>query len=525
MKLIKKYQTSGKFDRQQIMDQMRQDIVQPNDGTIVMSNNPDIQIEYNPQLKSEGTPSPLIFEQQHPNLAAWGKLASVSPFIVASTPVLGGAASTIGSKIASTVGPRIAPYFTSPAWSAVKTGLGQLGRALDIGFAGHGLYEMSQGNFTPWTALEILPGAAYGYRLGKLFKQAKSFPERGFTLTPANSSAIKRSQIVPDGFSPAQYVSKGLKDFTTFLMKTHNMDIISASITAQNILLGGGTLADRVNLVNKYYTLRLLGIDPMGLKPLLKTTRNLDQATKSLMMNETVMRELAKIKDPAERAKYVAGVKQKLDQVPIISGTDEEFFLAGQGAADGIFANPSPDFPIGAIILKPKDGFKNAGHEARHLIDYHYPLNAKDQNLLNGVFDSKFFTDDKSEIITTLFDSRQEAYRLLEQHPVVQQILKDHNLKRIEDLSLDAKNYLLDQITDDIVLPLVNNANGYGNAYYENIQKFLDAFQSEETKAKLTNAIANGIRKGWRTIGGIISPFVGKAAYDTYKDRNDYEKD
>lgn len=127
---------------------------QSNDNTIVVNNNPDIQQEYNTHLPEfEG--DPLIWDKAHSNLASWRNLVSASPYIIASTPLaagVSGVAGTVGSAIArAAMSSRFAPVA-----KGVGTGLKWLNRGLTAGFAGHGAYDMSQGKFTPMTALELI---------------------------------------------------------------------------------------------------------------------------------------------------------------------------------------------------------------------------------------------------------------------------------------------------------------------------------------------------------------------------------
>lgn len=127
---------------------------QSNDNTIVVNNNPNIQQEYNTHLPEfEG--DPLVWDKEHPNLASWRNLVSASPYIIASVPLaagVSGAAGTIGNAIAKAA---TASRF-APIAQGIGTGIKWLNRGLTAGLAGHGAYNLSKGNFTPQTALELV---------------------------------------------------------------------------------------------------------------------------------------------------------------------------------------------------------------------------------------------------------------------------------------------------------------------------------------------------------------------------------
>ena len=130
-------------------------LTQSNDATMV-NNLP--HREYNTHLKDNainGAKSHAIWEQEHPNLAAWSNAAAAVPFAVATTPFVLGA----GEALAGTA-----------LGQGITNGLGMVANAasnstwlpwLDAGvtsiFGAKGLQDMANGKFTPETAMDVMP--------------------------------------------------------------------------------------------------------------------------------------------------------------------------------------------------------------------------------------------------------------------------------------------------------------------------------------------------------------------------------
>lgn len=141
-----------------LSSQFNEFLTQSNDQTQVL-NTP--HREYNPHLKNKaikGALSHNLWEQEHPNLSAWSQALSAVPFAVASTPLIGTAGQSV---MATTAGQAaragITSLMSNPIVEAANTGLG-------LGFGVKGAYDVSQGEFTPETAMDLAGGAGLMFK-------------------------------------------------------------------------------------------------------------------------------------------------------------------------------------------------------------------------------------------------------------------------------------------------------------------------------------------------------------------------
>lgn len=141
-----------------LSSQFNEFLTQSNDQTQVL-NIP--HREYNPHLKNKtikGALSHNLWEQEHPNLSAWSQALSAVPFAVASTPLIGAAGQSV---MATTAGQAaragITSLMSNPIVDAANTGLG-------LGFGVKGAYDVSQGEFTPETAMNLAGGAGLMFK-------------------------------------------------------------------------------------------------------------------------------------------------------------------------------------------------------------------------------------------------------------------------------------------------------------------------------------------------------------------------
>ncbi len=141
-----------------LSSQFNEFLTQSNDQTQVL-NIP--HREYNPHLKNKaikGALSHNLWEQEHPNLSAWSQALSAVPFAVASTPLIGAAGQSV---MATTAGQAaragITSLMSNPIVDAANTGLG-------LGFGVKGAYDVSQGEFTPETAMDLAGGAGLMFK-------------------------------------------------------------------------------------------------------------------------------------------------------------------------------------------------------------------------------------------------------------------------------------------------------------------------------------------------------------------------
>lgn len=169
-----------------LSSQFNEFLTQSNDQTQVL-NIP--HREYNPHLKNKaikGALSHNLWEQEHPNLSAWSQALSAVPFAVASTPLIGTAGQSV---MATTAGQAaragITSLMSNPIVDAANTGLG-------LGFGVKGAYDVSQGEFTPETAMDLAGGA------GLMFKSLTGLDKaRRITNFAKSSEGITSNMDTP----------------------------------------------------------------------------------------------------------------------------------------------------------------------------------------------------------------------------------------------------------------------------------------------------------------------------------------
>ena len=109
--------------------------------------------EYNTSLKANaerGAREHALWDKEHPNLSAWRDAATAVPFGVAATPIiLGTGEGLLGTTVGQTAKHGLAALMENPYVAGANDVLG-------LGFAGKGAYDVSQGKFTPETAMDFL---------------------------------------------------------------------------------------------------------------------------------------------------------------------------------------------------------------------------------------------------------------------------------------------------------------------------------------------------------------------------------
>lgn len=109
--------------------------------------------EYNTHLKEnaqKGAKEHALWEKEHPNLAAWGEAAGAIPFGVASIPLIAGTGQALlGTAAGQAVKSGVSKVLANPLVEAANGTIG-------LGFAGKGTYDISQGKFTPETAMDFI---------------------------------------------------------------------------------------------------------------------------------------------------------------------------------------------------------------------------------------------------------------------------------------------------------------------------------------------------------------------------------
>lgn len=145
--------------------------------------------EYNTHLKEnaeKGAKEHALWEKEHPNLTAWGEIAGAIPFGVASIPLIAGTGQTLlGTAAGQAVKSGATKVLANPLVEAANGAIG-------LGFAGKGVHDISQGKFTPETALDLM-GLPIGVKAE--INIAKGLKRNGFNLGKyiTNESSIPRS--------------------------------------------------------------------------------------------------------------------------------------------------------------------------------------------------------------------------------------------------------------------------------------------------------------------------------------------
>lgn len=109
--------------------------------------------EYNTSLKAnaeKGAREHALWDKEHPNLASWRDATTAVPFGIASIPlVAGGGQTLLGTAAGQAIKGEVSRVLGNPIIEAANNTVG-------LGFAGKGAYDVSQGKFTPETAIDFM---------------------------------------------------------------------------------------------------------------------------------------------------------------------------------------------------------------------------------------------------------------------------------------------------------------------------------------------------------------------------------
>jgi len=133
-----------------------------NDATSIANGRP--QNTHLERKAVEGARAHRAWEEEHPNLTAWGNTLSAVPFAVAAAPAIlaGGealASTAVGQSIISGASRVTSTPIVQKAWPWINAA-----GTLTMGV--HGVSNIANGTFTPLTALELAP-MTQGYKVGK----------------------------------------------------------------------------------------------------------------------------------------------------------------------------------------------------------------------------------------------------------------------------------------------------------------------------------------------------------------------
>lgn len=145
--------------------------------------------EYNTSLKANaerGAREHALWDKKHPNLASWRDATTAVPFGIASIPlVAGGGQTLLGTAAGQAIKGGVSRVLGNPIIEAANNAVG-------LGFAGMGAYDVSQGKFTPETAMDLTGG------IGLMAKGTNIFNRMLTTRKPLNkisNSVIEKSNI------------------------------------------------------------------------------------------------------------------------------------------------------------------------------------------------------------------------------------------------------------------------------------------------------------------------------------------
>lgn len=109
--------------------------------------------EYNTSLKANterGAKEHALWDKEHPNLASWRDATTAVPFGIASIPlVTSGSQTLLGTAAGQVIKDEVSRVLGNPIIEAANNAVG-------LGFAGMGTYDVSQGKFTPETAMDFM---------------------------------------------------------------------------------------------------------------------------------------------------------------------------------------------------------------------------------------------------------------------------------------------------------------------------------------------------------------------------------
>ena len=127
-------------------------LTESNDNAMV---NNTAHRQYNTHLEEnalQGAKAHALWDKEHPNLSAWRDAVTAVPLAVAAAPfAVGAGKAAIGTAAGQTARNGLVALMTNPIMDAANTALG-------LGFAGKGAYDVSQGEFTPETAMDLAGG-------------------------------------------------------------------------------------------------------------------------------------------------------------------------------------------------------------------------------------------------------------------------------------------------------------------------------------------------------------------------------
>lgn len=143
--------------------------------------------EYNTSLKANaerGAKEHALWDQEHPNLASWRDAATAVPFGIASIPLVAGGGQALLGTAGQAIKDGVSRVLGNPIIEAANNAAG-------LGFAGIGTYNVSQGEFTPETAIDLAGG------VGLMSKGTNIFDRMLTARKPLNR--VSKSDVIEIG--------------------------------------------------------------------------------------------------------------------------------------------------------------------------------------------------------------------------------------------------------------------------------------------------------------------------------------
>lgn len=156
-------------DKENLLSKQFNDYLTNSSDATQVQNVP--HAEYNPNLTAEtlhGAKVNSAWVKDHPNASAWGNFIGAVPFAVAAYPFAAAAGQGVmGTAIGQAARSGLTTFMANPIVNVANTALG-------YGFGIKGAYDVTHGEFTPETALELsgfvpmLRGFGFGKKANKL---------------------------------------------------------------------------------------------------------------------------------------------------------------------------------------------------------------------------------------------------------------------------------------------------------------------------------------------------------------------
>lgn len=175
-------------DKENLLSKQFNDYLTNSSDATQVQNVP--HAEYNPNLTAEtlhGAKVNNAWVKDHPNASAWGNFIGAVPFAVAAYPFAAAAGQGVmGTAIGQAARSGLSTFMANPIVDAANTALG-------LGFAAKGTYDVSQGEFTPETVMDLAGGTTLLAKGSGLFDK--------LLIARKTTKTIEEPSMVDDAFA------------------------------------------------------------------------------------------------------------------------------------------------------------------------------------------------------------------------------------------------------------------------------------------------------------------------------------